>query len=102
MTRMSVAEKLGLTPVARIVATPRTRTSLRFTTAPVFAMQKVLARAGWSVGDVDLFEVNEAFAAVAMIAMQELGLARRGQRQRRRLRARPSDRRHRRARISPP
>jgi acetyl-CoA C-acetyltransferase len=45
-----------------------------FTTAPVPAMRKALARAGWSIDDVDLFEVNEAFAVVAMIAMQELGI----------------------------
>lgn len=75
MTRMSVAEKLGLTPVARIVAhAAHAHAPARFTTAPVFAMKKALARAGWEIGDVDLFEVNEAFAAVAMIAMKELGL----------------------------
>ena len=75
MTRMSVAEKLGLTPVARIVAhAAHAHAPARFTTAPVFAMKKALARAGWAIGDVDLFEVNEAFAAVAMIAMKELGL----------------------------
>ena len=45
-------------------------------TAPVPAMRKALARAGWSVDDVDLFEVNEAFAAVAMIAERELGISR--------------------------
>src|SRR3546814_15413580 len=45
-----------------------------FTTAPVPAMKKLLAKAGWTVGDVDLFEVNEAFAVVAMIAMQELSI----------------------------
>ena len=47
-----------------------------FTTAPVPAVQKALKRAGWSVADVDLFEVNEAFALVAMIAQRELGLDR--------------------------
>jgi len=45
-----------------------------FTTAPVNAMKKALAKAGWSAGDVDLWEINEAFAVVPMIAMQELGL----------------------------
>ena len=45
-----------------------------FTTAPIPAIQKVLDRAGWSVGDVDLFEVNEAFACVAMFAMRDLGI----------------------------
>jgi acetyl-CoA C-acetyltransferase len=75
MTRMSVAEKLGLTPVARVVShAAHAHAPARVTTAPVFAMQKALAKAGWSTSDVDLFEVNEAFAAVAMIAMQELSL----------------------------
>ena len=75
MTRMSVAEKLGLTPVARVVShAAHAHAPARFTTAPVFAMQKALAKAGWTTGDVDLFEVNEAFAAVAMIAMRELSL----------------------------
>ena len=75
MTRLSVAERLGLTPVARIVShAAHAHAPARFTTAPVFAMKKALARAGWEIGDVDLFEVNEAFAAVAMIAMKELGL----------------------------
>jgi acetyl-CoA C-acetyltransferase len=75
MTRMSIAEKLGLTPVARIVAhAGHAHAPSRFTTAPVFAMKKVLEKAGWQIGDVDLFEVNEAFAAVAMIAMKELGI----------------------------
>ncbi|RZJ42104.1 MAG: acetyl-CoA C-acetyltransferase, partial [Brevundimonas sp.] len=45
-----------------------------FTTAPVPAMQKALSKAGWAVDDVDLWEVNEAFAVVPMIAMQELGI----------------------------
>ena len=46
----------------------------QFTTAPVPAMRKALEKAGWSAGDVDLFEVNEAFAVVAMIAERELGI----------------------------
>jgi acetyl-CoA C-acetyltransferase len=75
LTRASVAERLGLTPIARIVAhAAHAHEPSLFTTAPVPAMQKALERAGWSVGDVDLFEVNEAFAVVAMIAMRELGL----------------------------
>ena len=75
MTRMSVAEKLGLTPVARIVShAGHAHTPSLFTTAPVFAMRKALEKAGWQVGDVDLFEVNEAFACVAMIAMHDLGI----------------------------
>ena len=65
----------GLTPVARIVAhAGHAHEPGLFTTAPVPAIRKVLAKAGWTVADVDLFEVNEAFAAVAMIAMRDLGL----------------------------
>jgi acetyl-CoA C-acetyltransferase len=75
MTRASVAERLGLTVVARIVAhAAHAHEPGLFTTAPVPAIQKVLAKARWSVGDVDLFEVNEAFAVVAMIAMKELAI----------------------------
>ncbi|MBA4760244.1 acetyl-CoA C-acyltransferase [Sphingomonas sp.] len=75
MSRASVAEKLGLTPVARLVAhAGHAHAPARFTTAPVFAMQKALTKAGWGVGDVDLFEVNEAFAVVAMIAMRDLSI----------------------------
>ncbi|MBB5709521.1 acetyl-CoA C-acyltransferase [Sphingomonas xinjiangensis] len=76
MTRRSVADKLGLTPIARVVShAAHAHAPARFTTAPVFAMQKALDKAGWKVGDVDLFEVNEAFACVAMIAVKELGLS---------------------------
>ncbi len=76
LARMSVAERLGLTPVARIVGhAAHAHAPARFATAPVDAMRKAMARAGWSTGDVDLFEVNEAFACVAMIAMRDLGLS---------------------------
>lgn len=76
LTRLSVAETLGLNPVARIVShAGHAHLPARFTTAPVFAMQKALDKAGWSIGDVDLFEVNEAFAAVAMIAMRDLSIS---------------------------
>jgi acetyl-CoA C-acetyltransferase len=75
MARESVATAKGLAPVARIVATAaHAHEPAKFTTAPVNAVQKVLAKAGWSVGDVDLFEVNEAFACVSMIAMRDLGI----------------------------
>ena len=75
LTRLSVAEKLGITTVARIVShAAHAHAPARFTTAPVPAMRKALEKAGWSVGDVDLWEVNEAFACVAMIAMRELAL----------------------------
>jgi acetyl-CoA C-acetyltransferase len=76
LTRASVAERLGLDPVARIVAhAAHAHAPALFTTAPVFAMRKALEKAGWSAGEVDLFEVNEAFACVAMIAMRDLGLS---------------------------
>lgn len=76
MTRMSVADRLGLNPVARVVAhAAHAHAPARFTTAPVFAMRKALEKAGWQIGDVDLFEVNEAFACVAMIAMHDLGIS---------------------------
>jgi acetyl-CoA C-acetyltransferase len=75
LTRASVAERLGLNPVARIAAHgAHAHEPGRFATAPVPAMRVALKRAGWSVGDVDLFEVNEAFAVVAMVAMRELGI----------------------------
>jgi acetyl-CoA C-acetyltransferase len=75
MTRQSVAEKLGLPIVAKVVATSaHAQEPSKFTSAPVPAIRKLLAKAGWSVEDVDLFEVNEAFAVVAMIAMKELGI----------------------------
>lgn len=77
MTRASVAEKLGLKVVARVAGhAAHAHEPGLFTTAPVPAMRKALARAGWSLDDVDLFEVNEAFAVVAMIAERELGIGR--------------------------
>src|SRR3546814_2902792 len=76
MTRQSVADRLGIKPIARIVShAAHAHAPAKFTTAPVSAMQKALDKAGWKVGDVDLFEVNEAFACVAMIAMRDLGIA---------------------------
>jgi len=75
LTRASVAEARGHRPVARIVATAaHAHKPALFTTAPVNAIRKVLDKAGWSVDDVDLFEVNEAFAVVAMIAMRDLDI----------------------------
>ena len=76
LTRQSEADKLGVKPVARVVAmAAHAQAPKDFTVAPVGAIEKVLERAGWSVGDVDLFEVNEAFACVAMFAMRDLGIA---------------------------
>lgn len=75
LTRASVAEAKGLAPVARVVAVAaHAQAPAQFTTAPIPAIQKVLAKAGWGVDDVDLFEVNEAFACVAMFAMRDLGI----------------------------
>lgn len=75
LTRQSVAEKLGKSPIARIVAhSAHAQAPERFTSAPVPAIQKLLDKAGWKVSDVDLFEVNEAFACVAMIAMRDIGI----------------------------
>ena len=76
LTRASVAEKLGVKPIARIVShAVKAHAPERFTTAPLGAAQRALEKAGWKTGDVDLFEVNEAFAAVAMIAMHDLGIS---------------------------
>jgi acetyl-CoA C-acetyltransferase len=75
LTRESVATAKGMPIIARIVAhAAHAHAPPLFTTAPVPAIRKVLAKAGWSVDDVDLFEVNEAFAVVAMIAAKELGI----------------------------
>ncbi len=75
MTRRSVAERLGLPVVATVVAhAAHAQEPGLFTTAPVPAMQRLFAKAGWTVDDVDLFEVNEAFAVVAMIAARDLGI----------------------------
>lgn len=76
MTRQSIADRLGLTPIARVVALgAHAHEPARFSTAPVDAIRKTLDKAGWSADSVDLFEVNEAFAVVAMIAMRDLGLS---------------------------
>jgi acetyl-CoA C-acetyltransferase len=69
------AARRGLKPLARIVAhATHAQAPEWFTTAPVNAISNVLAKAGWQVGDVDLFEVNEAFAVVAMAPMKDLGI----------------------------
>jgi len=75
LTRQSDADAKGLKPVARIVASAaHAREPSEFTIAPAGAIEKVLKKAGWSVDDVDLWEVNEAFACVAMFAMRDLGI----------------------------
>jgi acetyl-CoA C-acetyltransferase len=69
------AKAQGLTPIATVVAhAGHAQAPEWFTTAPVAAIRNVLEKAGWSVADVDLFEVNEAFAVVAMAPMKELGI----------------------------
>jgi acetyl-CoA C-acetyltransferase len=75
MMRESTAKKLGATVIAKV--TGHATNSLvpeQFTTAPVGAIQKLLAKTGWKVSDVDLFEINEAFAAVPMAAMHDLDI----------------------------
>ena len=75
LARGDVAEQRGLRPIARIVAQSSYASEPRwFTTAPVGAIGKVLKLAGWTKDDVDLFEINEAFANVAMIAIRDLDL----------------------------
>src|ERR1700744_3789201 len=75
LARADGAAAKGLKPIARIVAQASNAGEPRwFTTAPVGAIEKVLKLAKWSKDDVDLFEINEAFANVAMIAMRDLGI----------------------------
>lgn len=72
LMRESVARQLGLQPIARILGHARhSQAPEWFTTAPVGAIAKLYAKVGWKTEDVDLFEINEAFAAVPMAAMQE-------------------------------
>jgi acetyl-CoA C-acetyltransferase len=75
MMRASKAAELGLAPIARIVAhTTHAQAPNLFTTAPIGALHKLFKKTGWSVGEVDLFEINEAFAAVPMAAMKDLDI----------------------------
>ncbi len=75
LMRESTASSHGIQPLARIVAhATHAQEPEWFTTAPIGAMRKVLERAGWSAGDVDLFEINEAFATVTLAAMTDLDL----------------------------
>src|SRR5690606_40919137 len=71
----STAKERGGTPLARIVGhSQHAHEPEWFTTAPVGAMQKLLGKVGWTADQVDLYEINEAFAVVTMAAMKELGL----------------------------
>lgn len=75
LTSRGEAERLGLTVLATIKGhTTHAQEPSLFTTAPVGAMAKLLANVGWSMDEVDLFEINEAFAMVTMLAVSELGL----------------------------
>ena len=75
LMQRSVAEKRGLTPLAIILGhATHAQEPGWFTTAPVGAMQKLYTKLGWTPGDVDLYEINEAFAVVTMAAMREHGL----------------------------
>jgi len=77
MTRESLAVEHGLNPIACIRAhATHARHPSEFSLAPAYAIRRVLDRANWSIADVDLFEINEAFAVVAMLAIAELGLDR--------------------------
>jgi len=76
LMRAADAETQGRKVLARIVAqAAHAQEPSKFTSAPVPAIQKALARAGWKVSDVDLWEINEAFAIVPLIAMKELGIS---------------------------
>ena len=75
LMRASEAERRGLTPLARILGhATHAQEPAWFTTAPIGAMNKLFAKTGWSAKDVDLYEINEAFAVVTMAAMKELDL----------------------------
>ena len=75
LMRLSEAERRGVTPLATIVGhASHARAPAWFTTAPVGAMEALMQKTGWSLDQVDLFEINEAFAVVALAAMRELGL----------------------------
>jgi acetyl-CoA C-acetyltransferase len=76
LSRTSHAEKNGITPVATILGfAAHAQEPAKFTTAPVGAINKLLENLGWQIADVDLFEINEAFACVAMFAMHDLGIS---------------------------
>ncbi|MEW9853960.1 acetyl-CoA C-acyltransferase [Novosphingobium sp. M1R2S20] len=75
LTRQSIAQDKGVTPVATVVGvSAHAQEPAKFTTAPAGAITKLLKKVGWDISDVDLFEINEAFACVAMFAMHDLGI----------------------------
>jgi len=76
LVRESLAGKLGMASQARVIGhATHAQSPALFTTAPVFAIRKLMERVGWRLADVDLFEINEAFAVVALIAMRELDIS---------------------------
>ncbi|MFO7908633.1 MAG: acetyl-CoA C-acyltransferase [Halomonas sp.] len=75
MTRQSLADQRGLQPLARMLGhSTNSRHPSEFTIAPVGAIEKLMAKLEWTVDDVDLFEINEAFSVVTLMAMDDLGL----------------------------
>jgi acetyl-CoA C-acetyltransferase len=75
LMRLSDAERRGLTPLAAIIGhATHAQAPNQFATAPIGALRRLAKRTGWALDDVDLFEINEAFAVVAMAAMRDLGL----------------------------
>jgi acetyl-CoA C-acetyltransferase len=75
LMRLSDAERRGLTPLAAIIGhATHAQAPNQFATAPIGALRRLAERTGWALDDVDLFEINEAFAVVAMAAMRDLGL----------------------------
>jgi len=75
MMKLSEAQKRGLTPLCKVVShATHAQAPVEFTVAPVGAMTKVLDKAGWTASDVDLFEINEAFAMVTMLAVKNMDL----------------------------
>ena len=75
LMRASTAKKLGAKPIARILGhSTHSQEPDKFTTAPIGAIHKLFNKVGWTTGDVDLYEVNEAFAAVPMAVMRELDI----------------------------
>jgi acetyl-CoA C-acetyltransferase len=76
LMRLEAAEKRGLVPLAQVAGHASfAQAPNLFTTAPVGSIQRLLARTGWALNDVDLFEINEAFAVVPMVAMRDLDIS---------------------------
>ena len=75
MMKLSTAQERGLTPLCKVIAhATHAQKPAEFTVAPVGAMTKLLDKAGWTAEDVDLFEINEAFAMVTMLAIKNMNL----------------------------